>query len=408
MLNLELGSPETVDGRSYIVTRKGRAGHAVYGPYDSLEPGDYVVEFTLDRADDEAHRSDFRCAVLDVVRNSGNDVLARSEIFVSQLRDGRRRFAVTFGLKEPSRLEYRVWVSGKIPLVVDEYRLVSKIPSKGDDPQALLAAKSFPDAEGEAIPFFQQNRAMLRDLYEKNIGVRIFRDSVVLTVNGISLYARSADDLTFIGEIFYESAYNFTLGRDVCVIDIGMNIGLATLTFASKAEVRQVHSFEPFRNTYDRAVENLSLNPDLSAKVRPTNCGLSDQDSDGDVLVSESGNSGSMSTVGIAQGTPVHLSLKDAGPLLRPIITEARAQGLDVVVKMDCEGSEFGIFRSLAANGLLSQISAFMVEWHAMFDDKTQEDLIAPLRDNGFIVFDRSPPSGNGFFYAARLHAPAD
>ena len=76
---------------------------------------------------------------------------------------------------------------------------------------------------------------------------------------------------------------------------------------------------------------------------------------------------------------------------------------MDVIVKCDCEGSEFAIFRSLAAAGLLGRITACMVEWHAMFDDRTQEDLIAPLRDNGFIVFDRSPPTGNGFFYAVKV-----
>lgn len=46
-----------------------------------------------------------------------------------------------------------------------------------------------------------------------------------------------------------------------------------------------------------------------------------------------------------------------------------------------------------------------MVEWHAMFEAMTQETLIPPLREVGFIVFDRSPPAGNGFFYAARLAA---
>ena len=48
-----------------------------------------------------------------------------------------------------------------------------------------------------------------------------------------------------------------------------------------------------------------------------------------------------------------------------------------------------------------------MVEWHAMFADRTQEDLIGPLRRNGFLVFDRSPPRGNGFFYAVRMADPA-
>ena len=122
---------------------------------------------------------------------------------------------------------------------------------------------------------------MLKGLYDQNIDVRVADGAVTLTVRGISLYARSRDDLTFIGEIFYENAYNFRIGRDACVIDIGMNIGLATLMFASKPEVREVHSFEPFTSTYERATANIALNPQLAAKVLALNHGLADRDSMG-------------------------------------------------------------------------------------------------------------------------------
>ena len=80
---------------------------------------------------------------------------------------------------------------------------------------------------------------------------------------------------------------------------------------------------------------------------------------------------GARSTVAVAGGVPTNVSLKDAATMLRPVIEDAKARGLAVVVKVDCEGSEFAIFRSLAAAGLLSQIDAFMVEWHAMFEAMT-------------------------------------
>ena len=90
--------------------------------------------------------------------------------------------------------------------------------------------------------------------------------------------------------------------------------------------------------------------------------------------------------------------------LLTPeAVIAAHAAGQAVIVKVDCEGSEFAVFQSLAHHGLIKKISAFMVEWHAMFDEHRQETLIAPLREAGFLVFDRSPPVGNGFFYAVRM-----
>lgn len=404
MLNPAVGASEDVDGRACLVTRRGVAGHALYGPYELRRPGDYAVEFQIERVDDARHERDPLCAVLDVVWNAGRETLARKEILLSQLRDGRAAFTLPFRLEEAHKLEYRVWVSGEAALRIDAHPRVAALADPAADPHAALAGTAFPaDDAGDAIPFFQAHRPMLRAMHDQGIGVAIRNGGVVLGVGGVALNARTPDDLTFIGEVFHENAYTFRTGADACVIDIGMNIGLASLLFASRREVREVWSFEPFRTTYDRALANLALNPTLAAKVNAANIGLSDHDHEGSIRVAAQSDSGAMSVVGSQQGEPVHIVLADAATALRPIIDRARAARLDVIVKCDCEGSEFAIFRSLMAAGLLGKITAFMVEWHAMFDDKTQDDLIAPLSDAGFIVFDRSPPTGNGFFYAARV-----
>ena len=406
MLNPALGTPDIVEGRSRLTTTKGRAGHAVYGPYELLEPGRYIVEFHLSLNGPAPSDRDFCCAVLDVAIDAGNTILASKKILLSQLRDGRASFTLPFKLRAASRAEYRVAVNGKAALIIDQHRSVVRLPDGTDadaDADELVAAHGFPEEEGEAVPFFRDNKARLRELYEEDIAVRIVDGQVVLTVNGLSIFARSSDDIRFIGEVFFENAYNFKTGVELCAIDIGMNIGLSSLQFASKPEVAEVHSFEPFANTYDRAVDNFGLNPGLAHKIQPHNLGLSNADRDGPVVVAQSADSGAMSTVGSTIGTAVHVSLRDAGAYLGPIMEKARAAGRQVVVKVDCEGSEFAIFQSLAAHDLLPKVTAFMVEWHAMFADKTQEDLIAPLRRNGFLVFDRSPRRGNGFFYAVRI-----
>jgi len=403
MLNLILGNAVTVDGRSCIATNPGVAGHAVYGPYEQREAGKYVVEFPIESRDGQPIERNALCAVLDVTSSGGNVLHARKEIFAADLQNGRANFTLPFQLPKRAALEYRVWVSGALPLVIGDHRRVVQTTGAPITAEALLAQASFPDLDGENLPFFRENSDYFRSLYERDCGVRIEQDAVVLTIQGVSFYARSKDDLNFIGEIFFEHAYNFKSDADWCVIDIGMNIGLSTLLFAGKSEVREVHSFEPFRGTYDRAVANIGLNAPVAAKVQAHNFGLADKDWDGEILINQSSDSGAMTTVGAAVGTPIRISLKDAGGVLGPIIERARAGNLDILVKMDCEGSEFAIFDSLIAADLIRHISGFMVEWHAMFDDKTQDDLIRPLRKAGFVVFDRSPPVGNGFFYAARL-----
>ena len=93
--------------------------------------------------------------------------------------------------------------------------------------------------------------------------MNIVDGDVVVTIEGISFYARIPDDLRFVDEIFFRSTYNFLIEKDCCVIDIGMNIGLVAMTFARKDFVKQVHSFEPFKGTYSRARANLSLNPKI-------------------------------------------------------------------------------------------------------------------------------------------------
>lgn len=404
MLNLALGAAQQVDGRTCIVTG-GKAGHAVYGPYEMLEPGRYVVTFHLSPAGTPPGRQDSLCAVLDVAADIGQTILATKRILQSQFADGRDAFTVEFSLPRASRVEYRVWVSGHVPLVVEEHCRAVPVPTGAEDVHALAAEALFPHADEHAPAFFRENLAMFRGLYEQGMRVALSADGVVLTVGGVSLYVRSRDDLTFVGEVFHQHAYNLKAGRPVAVIDVGMNIGLTSLMLAGKPEVAAIHAFEPFANTFDRAMDNLRLNPTLAAKIVAHPFGLSDKDWDGTLAVASGGDSGSRSTITVPGGQPVHLVLKDAGRTLRPLVERAETDGLAVVVKLDCEGSEFPILRSLDEAGLIGRIDAFMVEWHAMFPEHTQETLLAPLRAHGFLVFDQSPPTGNGFFYAVRMAA---
>jgi len=403
MLNLAIGRAVDVEGRSCISTGPKAKGHAVYGPYEAHDPGEYAVQFTMEPlADAGALKPDTLCAVIDVTSNGGNDLHASQRIVAADFAGGRTRFLLPFSTQRRTALEFRVWVSGRLPLLIDDHRqLISRVD--GADEQTLLERARFPSDEGARLPFFAERHDLFRSFYERGCLVRIEGDAIVLTVRGISFFVRNDDDLNFVGEVFFDNIYNFQHDRPVCAIDIGMNIGFSSLQFATKEEVREVHSFEPFRGTYDRALANIFLNGSVGRKISHHNFGLADRNWSGEVLAAQTGNSGAMSTVDAGQGTPIQVSVRDAGEVLAPIIESARERGLDVIVKMDCEGSEYAICESLIRNDLLRHITAFMVEWHAIFGDKSQADLTRPLREAGFLIFDRSPPSGNGFFYAANL-----
>jgi hypothetical protein len=72
---------------------------------------------------------------------------------------------------------------------------------------------------------------------------------------------------------------------------------------------------------------------------------------------------------------------------------------IDIVAKIDCEGSEYEILDSLAATGQLGQIKIIMMEWH----NKGPDALVKHLQDFGFIIFSRMPRSKNvGTLYAIK------
>ena len=76
-----------------------------------------------------------------------------------------------------------------------------------------------------------------------------------------------------------------------------------------------------------------------------------------------------------------------------------------VVIKMDCEGSEFEIFDDLAASGLLSEVNILMVEWHKWWSkEKSDRDLIKLMVERAFTTFNKphlSNPNA-GMIYASK------
>ena len=130
MLNLEVGSQAVVGGASCILTSQGVGGHAVYGPYVALGPGDYAVEFNLAAQDDGAADPQAVCAIVDVTRDTGRETLARIDVRCGDLAD-RRSFVLPFQLDKPSRVEYRVYVTGAAAMVVEEHRRLVRAPAAG-------------------------------------------------------------------------------------------------------------------------------------------------------------------------------------------------------------------------------------------------------------------------------------
>lgn len=89
--------------------------------------------------------------------------------------------------------------------------------------------------------------------------------------NGLNTYATDISPM-------FEWMEEFQWSPDPVILDVGANIGLFSLAYASIFKNAQIHSFEPVGFIFDFFVENLSFNPHLSSNIHPHNFGLSDRE----------------------------------------------------------------------------------------------------------------------------------
>ena len=206
-----------------------------------------------------------------------------------------------------------------------------------------------------------------------------------------------------VSEVLIEEVYNFSARGEMVVIDIGMNRGLASLYFASKANVSAVYAFEPFVPTYALAQQNLALNPELHKKIQSFQFGLANADAELVIPYAEK-VSHMMSTTHPPPEKPnlrnEKVIVKDAAAILGPIFE--RHRGANILIKCDCEGAEFEIMERLAEAGLVRQISGVLMEYHFQAPDK----LVQILTTAGFAVNTRRDANKKniiGLLYAVNM-----
>jgi len=220
---------------------------------------------------------------------------------------------------------------------------------------------------------------------------------------GISLGMSSAEELFILDEIFVKTCYGWRPSRPTLVVDVGANVGMSCLYFAGIEEVRKVVGFEPFPRTLREAERNLGLNPRLSRKIQLHPFGLGPRD---ERIAAEYSftHKGRVSPVGglervkvpVLDRVVVDIEIRDAASVVRELL--AVAEGLELALKLDCEGSEYGIASRLAEGRLLEAFRTVFIEWHG----RGPEPLLRTLTEAGFTVFSQQGLEEVGFIRAAR------
>ena len=240
------------------------------------------------------------------------------------------------------------------------------------------------------------------------VGARFFssfedgQEQVRVEVGGLIFIVETAEEIYILREIFVDGVYNFVAAEQVVVWDIGMNVGLASLYFAARPEVIRVVSYEPFAPTYRQAQKNISLNPEAARKITAVNMGVGD--SERTLRVDYQYEiKGSIGIHGLPASAPRHglmqeqLTLRPAAEIVDDLT--AAYPNRDILAKIDCEGAEYEILRSLAAAQKLTHIRAYLIEWHVQGPD----EILSLLNDAGFTTLSLLPhSSGTGMIYAVQ------
>lgn len=258
-------------------------------------------------------------------------------------------------------------------------------------------------ARGE-FEFLLDGFSHLVNLCEKG-GFRfsINENRVLAERENLKVEVQTAEELFILSEIFLEHEYRFSRpGRSV-VIDVGMNVGFASLYFAARPDVEHVYGFEPFAPTVAQCRHNLSLNPGLSNKITTNAFGLGaeqrsvevDYDFDNKGQVGIHGIKLINSKIGVPQKE--RIAIQPVRPEIEKIAV--RHPGMGLVCKVDCEGAEYELFSAFAEAGFPEPVKMILMEWH----EQGPEDLIAVCKGAGFSVVCTANAAKNvGMIYAVR------
>ena len=185
-----------------------------------------------------------------------------------------------------------------------------------------------------------------------------------------------------IGEIYTRDGYSVPQlyqFKEFVVFDIGMNRGYAALKFANYDSCKAVYGFEISQETYDFALENLDLNPELAHKIKTYNFGLSDKEDEIDIYCLPGSDGITTTELEFTNVQTEWLKGKEQMKIKKAKVKEASAIILDIikkdninsniVLKIDTEGSEHKILDNLINNDVLDKVDLIMGENHLLGDD---------------------------------------
>jgi FkbM family methyltransferase len=184
---------------------------------------------------------------------------------------------------------------------------------------------------------------------------------------------RKGADLGTLVEIFLDMPYGYSFEGQI-VVDVGMSFGDSAIFFATHG-AKKVIGIEPCLATFELANENIKLN-NLENIIIPVNCALGATEGKG---IMQPNKDDPTSNYVINEPFLENAAVESVRILtIRQVMLSAGISKIDFL-KMDCEGFEYDILRSIDP-ALYSSISSIGMEFH-----NGLQDIPIILQKNGFI-----------------------
>jgi FkbM family methyltransferase len=209
--------------------------------------------------------------------------------------------------------------------------------------------------------------------------------------NGLEIECRAEEFAPFL-EIFVTRAYEeagIPWDEVTTVVDIGANVGMATLWIAQRAPRARIVAVEPARAAYRELAANVARNE------------LTDHVSTVRAAIGATAGTGRLDRVGASvNGRLVATGGEEVRLMtLDDLLTTFALETVDLL-KLDCEGAEFDILLG-ASTQTLGRIRCIVGEYHHV-DGHQPEELVRVLEDGGFNATFTPDLGGLGIFHATR------
>ena len=203
----------------------------------------------------------------------------------------------------------------------------------------------------------------------------------VILEKGVCFVSRSiwwAD----VADIFFNKVYTpyyFPLEKNDLVVDIGANIGVFTVYAALRTQ-NTVYAFEPFPSNFEALQQNIRANG--LRNVKPYQYAVCD--SNGTELLLETEENQAHRLKKVAHGEDEKY-IEVPSTTLQDFMDKNHIEQIDFL-KMDCEGSEGLIMKSLPKD-YLQRIRKIVIEVHNETSKLKHDQIQKLLEDAGFTTY---------------------